>query len=141
MMFELHPDLKKDCFLIGKFPLSYLLLMNDKNYPWFILVPGRVNIKEIYELSEEDQIELMKESSYLTKKLNEYYKADKMNIAALGNVTPQLHIHHIVRFKNDPSFPSPVWGKVEKIPYSPEERKNINSELKKILTENFAFRD
>lgn len=141
MMFEIHPDLKRDCFLIGKFPLSFLLLMNDKNFPWFILVPGRVNIKEIFELRHEDQIQLLNESSYLSYKLQEHYKADKMNIAALGNVTAQLHIHHIVRFKNDKAFPAPVWGKCERIEYTSEERKKIISELKNVLTENFAFRD
>ena len=100
-MFELHQHLKNDTFLIGSFPLSLLLLNNDSNYPWFILVPQRENVKEIFELSEEDQVQLLKESSYLAGILQKNYRPNKINIATLGNIVPQLHIHHIIRYKID----------------------------------------
>ena len=96
--------------------------MNDSQYPWFILVPQRDNIKEIYELSDKDQQQLNKESSFLSKLLANEYKADKMNVAALGNVVEQLHIHHIVRYKSDPSWPTPIWGKLPTVPYQNVEK-------------------
>ncbi|MBL4868942.1 MAG: HIT domain-containing protein [Pseudomonadales bacterium] len=124
-MFSLHPTLAKDCFVLGHFPLCELLMMNDSQYPWFILVPQRENIKETYELSVADQHQLNKESCHLGKLLAAEFNADKMNIAALGNVVPQLHIHHIVRYKTDPAWPTPVWGRLPATPYS-NERKYIN---------------
>ncbi len=107
---NLHPQLQKDCFCLGTFDLCQLLLMNDSQYPWCILVPDRDNIKEIYELSDKEQWQLCHESSLLASGLMDIYKGDKMNIAALGNIVPQLHIHHIVRFQTDPAWPAPVWG-------------------------------
>jgi len=109
-MFELHPQLRKDCIVLARLELCHLLLMNDASYPWFILVPDREGISEIYQLCEADQHLLTSESSRLGHYLVEHFKADKLNIAALGNVVPQLHVHHIVRYKNDLSWPKPVWG-------------------------------
>jgi len=139
-MFELHPKLKEDTFIIGSFPLSLLLLNNDSNYPWFILVPQRENIKEIFELSEDDQTQLLKESSYLSELLQKNYRSNKINIAALGNVVPQLHIHHIVRYKIDAAWPDPVWGKVLQKPYSNELKSIVTEKLKGILKNNFTFK-
>ena len=110
-MFELNHRLAEDCFQIGNFPLCRLLMMNDSNYPWFILVPRVADITEVYQLSPADQAQLAIESSVLSKTLSSMFEADKMNIAALGNVVSQLHIHHIVRYKNDLVWPDPVWGK------------------------------
>jgi diadenosine tetraphosphate (Ap4A) HIT family hydrolase len=109
-MFELHPQLIKDTITIGDFPLCRLLLINDNNYPWFVLVPRRPKIKEIFELEEVDQIQLLKESSQLSQVLVKIFQADKLNVAALGNMVPQLHIHHIVRYQDDQAWPKPVWG-------------------------------
>ena len=106
-MFEVHPKLAQDCIAMGKFRLCRLLLMNDANYPWFILVPEREGVTEIYQLSHEHQQQLLRESSRFARGLAEDFGADKMNIAALGNVVPQLHIHHIVRYRNDPAWPAP----------------------------------
>jgi diadenosine tetraphosphate (Ap4A) HIT family hydrolase len=117
-MFELHPQLKKETLTVGNFPLCLLLLMNDINYPWFILVPRRARIREIFELSQVDQQQLLKESSQLSRVLSTFFLADKMNIAALGNMVPQLHIHHIVRYRNDRAWPNPVWGLFPAHPYS-----------------------
>ncbi len=116
-MFTLHPQLQADCIPLGHFPLCQLLLLNDANYPWFILVPEREDIREIYQLSADDQLQLLRESSQLAQQLADRFKADKMNIAALGNVVPQLHLHHIVRYRHDPAWPAPVWGKVPPQPY------------------------
>jgi diadenosine tetraphosphate (Ap4A) HIT family hydrolase len=106
---------------VGRFPLCLLLLKNDSNYPWFILVPQREGVEEIFQLSQEDQTRLILESSQLSEHLAISFKADRMNVAALGNVVPQLHIHHIVRHETDPAWPGPVWGKVAARPYKPGE--------------------
>ncbi len=134
----LHPRLAEDCIVLGRFPLSLVLLMNDANYPWFILVPDRKNVCEIYQLSTEDQICLQHESSYLAAQLAAIFSADKMNIAALGNVVPQLHLHHIVRYKHDPVWPAPVWGKLPAIPYTSDAVENIRDKLAKTLKNSYT---
>ncbi len=117
-MADLHPQLKQDCLLIGRFPLCRLLLMQDANYPWFILVPDREGVTEIHQLDAADRQQLMRESCALATVLAERFKADKLNIAALGNVVPQLHVHHVVRHRKDPAWPAPVWGRVPPTPYT-----------------------
>jgi len=109
------------------------LLLNDANYPWFILVPQRQDIREIHRLSAQDQQQLMRESSALAACIEQEFKADKINIAALGNMVPQLHIHHIVRYTADPVWPAPVWGKVEGIPYSTDAAHNICQRMQTLL--------
>ncbi len=125
----LHPQLKQDCFIIGAFDLSLLLLINDKQYPWFILVPQRELISEIHQLSTRDQQQLMTESSLLAETIERLFAADKINIAALGNMVPQLHIHHIVRFTTDSAWPRPVWGLHPAQPYQPDEVAAIKQQL------------
>jgi diadenosine tetraphosphate (Ap4A) HIT family hydrolase len=120
MSFELHPQLARDGILLGSFPLCQLLLMNDANYPWFILVPQRENLREIHELGESDLYLLQHESVMLARALTVAFRPDKLNIAALGNVVPQLHVHHIVRYTKDLAWPAPVWGKVPAVPYPAE---------------------
>ena len=132
-MFELHPQLQKDCIEVGRFDLSLLLLMNDANYPWFILVPQRQGISEIHELSDGDSRQLMKESCWLSLQASRMFRADKMNIAALGNIVPQLHVHHIVRYVNDPAWPGPVWGAQKAKPYGSDGLKDVLSNLKTIV--------
>lgn len=110
MKFELHPDLVRDGFVLGEFPLSLLLMINDAAYPWFVLVPQRAGIKDAYELHETEHRQLMYESRAVCTWLMSAFGGDKMNVAALGNMTPQLHIHHIVRRKGDPAWPAAVWG-------------------------------
>ena len=117
-MFELHPQLKADCIALKHLALCEMLLMNDARYPWFILVPRRPGLREIFELDPQDQRLLIEESSALARALVKIFKPDKMNIAALGNIVPQLHIHHIVRFQDDPAWPLPVWGKFPPRPYT-----------------------
>ena len=120
--FELHPQLAKDCFVITDLPLSQLLLCNDSAFPWFILVPKVENVQDIYQLDWQQQQQLLNESSMLSEVLMQEFNGDKMNVAALGNVVPQLHLHHIVRFQNDVSWPKPIWGQVPSKAYSEEQR-------------------
>ena len=95
--------------------------MNDANWPWFILVPDRPDIVEIHQLDPKDQWQLMQESSLLATRLAAHFHADKLNIAALGNIVPQLHVHHIVRHRTDPAWPAPEWGRLAPRPYGEEE--------------------
>lgn len=138
-MFELHADLRRDCFALGKFPLCHFLAMNDANYPWFILVPERQAVREIYQLNESDQLQLQRESSYLAQQLATEFNADKMNIAALGNITPQLHIHHIVRYHSDAAWPKPVWGQHPVTPYTATQRAHLVTRLRRCLTRELVF--
>ncbi|MEQ1739208.1 MAG: HIT family protein [Methyloglobulus sp.] len=121
MTFDLHPQLERDCITIGRLTLCRLLLMNDKQFPWFILVPEIEGITEIFQLDKQQQGLLIEESSFLAEQLNMLYKADKINIAAIGNLVPQLHVHHVVRYRSDKAWPAPVWGKFAAIPYSEQE--------------------
>jgi len=118
MALILHPRLTEDCFVVGRLDLSALLLMNDARYPWFILVPQRPDISEIHHLSGALRQQLMSESAALSEALSTGFAADKINIAALGNVVPQLHVHHIARYHSDAAWPAPVWGKFPAIPYT-----------------------
>ena len=138
MTFELHPQLNQDCIEIGRFELCRLLLMNDSQYPWFILVPERPNLSEIHQLTREDRYQLMDESCYLAENLAVLFTADKMNIAAIGNMVPQLHIHHIVRYRSDIAWPGPIWGKFDPIPYTKPEIGNTLELLEPVIT-NFPY--
>jgi len=138
-MIDIHPRLKNDCIHIGHFPLCQLLLSKDANYPWFILVPNRNDITEIYQLGHEDQIQLISESSCFAEVLATNFNADKINIATLGNVVPQLHIHHIARYKNDIAWPAPVWGHADAKDYTDDELDNIIENLRQGLTRDFLF--
>ena len=108
--FELNPLLKKDSIVLFDFPLSKLLLMNDSQFPWFVLVPRVDDIQDIYQLDWSQQQQFLNESSVLSELLMQIFKGKKMNIAALGNICPQLHVHHVVRFEHDIAWPSPIWG-------------------------------
>ena len=132
--FELHPRLEQDSIAIGRFELCQLRMQNDSQYPWFILVPERKDITEIYQLDIADQQQLSLESCYLAEQLAKCYSADKMNIAAIGNLVPQLHIHHIVRYQNDKTWPAPVWGKLPAIAYTQVAITEQKNRLKKYLT-------
>lgn len=128
-MFELHPQLAKDCIEICDFELCKVLLMNDKQYPWFILVPQRADIRETIDLSEAEQQLLWQESAKMSHILKDVFSPDKLNVAALGNMVPQLHVHHIARFTTDAAWPAPVWGKHPAVPYTDEEISALKSKL------------
>jgi len=120
-LFALDPRLQQDTLPVGEFPLSLLLLMNDRSYPWLILVPRRPDVCEIFQLNDADREQLLRESTQLSRALYELCRPDKLNIAALGNIVPQLHLHHVARFRTDPAWPAPVWGKAPAVPYLPQE--------------------
>ncbi len=128
-IFQPHPQLLKDTVPLGRFTLCQLLLMNDSQYPWFILLPERENIRELYELDDADRQQLWEESAQLSRTLTELFKPDKLNIAALGNQVPQLHVHHIARYSHDPAWPAPVWGKLPPKPYYSAEIYKLKSLL------------
>jgi diadenosine tetraphosphate (Ap4A) HIT family hydrolase len=131
--FQLHPRLAQDCHEIGNFELCRLLLMNDNQYPWLILVPEKPGINEMYQLSTEERRLLIDESCYLAENLAEMFNADKMNVAAIGNIVTQLHVHHIVRYRHDKAWPQPVWGKFDALPYTPEQLADMVQRLQSRL--------
>jgi len=116
-MFSLDPRLQADCLLIGDFPLCQLLLMNEERYPWFILVPRREAVTEVFQLVQDDQVQLWQEVTNLAEILKDSFAADKINIAALGNQVAQLHVHVIARKRSDTAWPAPVWGRFTPKPY------------------------
>ena len=120
-MFELHPQLAADTVTVGELPLSRLLLSRDANYPWCILVPRRSDIREIYQLDKADRAQLLEESCWLSQTLEDLFQPTKINVAALGNMVPQLHLHHVARFDSDPAWPAPIWGQVPAREYQPDQ--------------------
>ena len=138
-MFVLDQRLLQDTVPVGDFPLCRLLLSNDSQYPWFILVPRRADISEVFQLSEVDQAQLWRETTMLSKTLQGLFNADKMNVAALGNVVSQLHMHVIVRHQGDIAWPAPVWGKYPAVPYAAGQSDEMIAQLKNVLVEDFTF--
>lgn len=138
-MFALDPRLQQDTLPIGDFPLSRLLLSNDSNYPWFILVPKREAVSELFDLTPEDQQQLWRETTALAELLKELFGADKMNVATLGNVVSQLHMHVIVRQRSDAAWPAPVWGKHPARPYTDEQVEAIIRRLRPVMGGDFNF--
>ena len=124
-MFELHPQLAKDCLHVADLALSRILLMNDCRYPWLIQVPMLNGITEVIDLTPQQQQQLWQESALLSQLLKLEFNPDKLNVAALGNMVPQLHIHHIARFKQDPAWPAPVWGHSPAQAYDEQELKKL----------------
>ena len=122
---SLHPQLAKDTSNIGDLPLARVLLMNDANYPWLVLVPRRAHVVEIIDLDEEQQELLMREIALLAGVLKDVTGCDKLNIAAIGNIVPQLHVHVVARRLDDAAWPRPVWGAAPARPYEPSERKAL----------------
>ena len=119
--FSLHERLRADTIELTRWPLSIVLLMNVRHWPWLVLVPRRPEIREIHELQETDQRALTAEIVRASRTLTGLVQPHKINIAALGNVVPQLHVHVIARFTDDPAWPKAVWGTVPPEPYAPVE--------------------
>lgn len=135
-MFELHSQLEKDCVSVCELPLSLVLLMNDSQFPWLIQVPKIANITEVIQLSEQQQATLWQESALIDRSLQAMFQPDKLNLAALGNMVPQLHIHHIARFKQDLAWPGPVWGKAPAVPYEPDDLEKTIQGLRQQISNN-----
>ncbi|SMY32908.1 HIT domain protein [Photobacterium malacitanum] len=139
MSFTLHPRLMADTTVLGDLPLSRVLLVKEALGPWLILVPRYDALREIHHLSEQDQQQLMRESSAVAALLEQDYQAEKINIGALGNLVPQLHIHHIARFSNDVAWPGPVWGNTQGIQRSEEVQQALAEELRQELSNIAGF--
>ncbi|WP_426237581.1 HIT family protein [Pseudomonas sp. TWP3-2] len=138
-MFALDSRLQQDTLTIGDFPLCRLLLSNDSNYPWFILVPRREDISELFQLDVADQQQLWQETTALAEVLKDLFDADKMNVATLGNVVSQMHMHVIVRKRDDAAWPAPVWGKHPAKPYNAEQVAVIREQLRQVLADVCTF--
>ena len=138
-MFSLDSRLQQDTLVMGDFPLCRLLLMNDANYPWFILVPRREAVSELFQLDTADQQQLWLETTRLAETLKDAFVADKMNVATLGNVVSQLHMHVIVRRREDQAWPAPVWGRHPARAYEADEIASILGRLRLVLTNDFQF--
>ena len=138
-MFSLDPRLQQDCIMVGDFPLCRLLLMNDVEFPWFILVPRRTDVSKLFQLEMADQQLLWQETTALAETLKGSFAADKMNVAAIGNVVSQLHMHVIVRRRSDALWPAPVWGKLPAQPYDAQQLAVIGSKLRAALSADFCF--
>lgn len=120
--FSLHPQLAADCHPVGDLALSRVLLFDDRRYPWVLLVPRRGAIREIFELDAADRQTLLDESCRLAELMLALFGKGKLNIGALGNTVPQLHLHHVLRRPGDPAWPGPVWGHSPAVPHTTEER-------------------
>lgn len=118
--FELDPRLAADSHPLQALGLSELRLMDDANYPWLVLVPRMAGARELIDLEAGQRQELTAEIDLGLRLLRDVFRPHKLNVAALGNLVPQLHVHLIARFESDPAWPAPVWGRVAARPYSPE---------------------
>lgn len=118
--YELHPQLAADTHPLATFALCDLRLMDDANYPWLILVPRLPVAHELLDLDATQRHQLSDEIERASRLLRDVFQPHKLNVAALGNLVPQLHVHVIARFEHDPSWPAPVWGRVAARPYTPE---------------------
>lgn len=139
MSFTLHPRLAADTTVLGDFPLSQVLLIKEALGPWIILVPRKEELREIHHLPELDQQQLMRESSAIATLLENDYQAEKINIGALGNLVPQLHLHHIARFSDDIAWPGPVWGNTNGIQRNDDLQAALAEELREELTQISGF--
>jgi diadenosine tetraphosphate (Ap4A) HIT family hydrolase len=128
---SLHPQLKKDTIDIGDLPLCRVLVIKDANYPWLLLVPRREGAVEIIDLDEVAQAQLMTEMTRVSRALKEVTQCDKLNVAALGNMVPQLHVHVIARRTSDAAWPRPVWGVAQALSHDGEEVQNFISAIRR----------
>lgn len=123
---------------MGEFALCQVLLMNDATYPWFVLVPKRGGVSDTIDLNESDHDQLWRESKAFSAAIMTAFKGEKLNVAALGNMTPQLHIHHIVRYTSDAAWPGPIWGKVPMKPYTDTQIEAVKDKLNAQNIEGFT---
>jgi diadenosine tetraphosphate (Ap4A) HIT family hydrolase len=129
MPFTLHPALARDTVEVARLPLCRVLLMQDSRFPWLILVPERESMREIHELPATDRAELIEEIARASEVLMRLFRPDKLNVGALGNIVPQLHVHLVARSAGDPAWPGPVWGSGAAVPYAESELEEVRSRL------------
>lgn len=128
-LFTLHPQLAADTVLVSDWALSRVLLMNDARFPWLILVPRRAGLSELFDLKHAERMVLAEELNRASMGLKTIFKAKKINVGALGNMVPQLHIHVVARTESDAAWPGPVWGSGKAIPYQPEACQALTGKL------------
>lgn len=128
--FQLDPNLAADSLPVAELALSNLRLMTDANYPWLLLVPRRPALVELIDLEAAERNLLMEEIASVSRALREVTVCDKLNVAALGNMVRQLHVHLIARFVGDAAWPGPVWGKAPPLQWAPEARERLIGELR-----------
>ena len=133
MEFSLDPKLSESCIDLGNLRLSKVLLANNSHFPWVILVPRRAGATEAYKLSKDDQISLVLESNLVSRVLQQLFDPDKLNIATIGNIVPQLHMHHVARFEGDLAWPGTVWGSGHEKAYDEAELETRVTQLKEAL--------
>ena len=117
---QLDAQIERDTVQVGDLTLCRVRAMNDATYPWVVLVPQRVGATEIIDLAEADRVQLMAEISAGATALKDITRCDKLNIGAIGNLVPQLHIHIVARRRGDPAWPKPVWGLAPPVAYEPQ---------------------
>jgi len=136
MSFTLHPQLARDCHGLGDLALCRLLLMNDARFPWSILVPRRDGLRDLHELAAADRPTLFDEIDAVSRALQGMVGPHKINVAALGNQVPQLHVHVIARSTDDAAWPAPVWGQGSAEPYTATALADRMAALRTALGEN-----
>ena len=141
MPFSLHERLAADTVLVGSLPLCELLLMTDARFPWCILVPRRVGMRDMIDLTPADATQLFRESLALQHALRDAFAPDKLNVAAIGNLVPQLHVHHIARYTGDSEWPAPVWGRGTPLAYDPVVRAQRITALRDRLADSLQGGD
>lgn len=129
MPFTLHPTLARDTLEVTRLLLCRVLLMKDARFPWLILVPEREDAREIHDLTPADRGALIEEIARSSKVLERLFHPDKLNVGALGNIVPQLHVHVIARTATDPAWPGPVWGSGPAVPYGETEADELRNRL------------
>jgi diadenosine tetraphosphate (Ap4A) HIT family hydrolase len=133
-MFNLHPTLAADTIEITRWDVSWVMLMKDANYPWLILVPARPNLSGLHELEKTDLAVMTGEIVRASEALTKLYKPARINVAALGNIVEQLHVHVIARFEDDVAWPGPVWGAKSPKPYAPQELEDTLGRFRKEMS-------
>jgi diadenosine tetraphosphate (Ap4A) HIT family hydrolase len=131
--FELHPRLAADCLVLGDLPVSRVLLMNDDRFPWCILVPRQPQLKELHDVPAGARAALFDEIAAVSRALAATCAVDKINVGALGNIVPQLHVHVIGRRPGDPAWPGPVWGFGAATAYEPAALRSVCDRLRRAL--------
>jgi len=129
MAFKLDERLEKDSFIIGSNAHNLLLMMNDSRYPWFIVVPKIEGVSEWFDLTETQQVQLHRDSVLLGQCVQSAFAGDKINIASLGNIVRQLHVHVVGRNQQDPAWPGPVWGHSAAVHYTADEKQHRITQL------------
>jgi len=132
--FLLHPQLLADTHPVCELTLCSVRLMDDARFPWLILVPRQPFLRELVDLSADDQVTLLREINRASRVLQRLYRTDKLNVGALGNLVPQLHVHVISRRIDDDAWPRPVWGVGQAEPYAPRNLSPRLAELAAALT-------